>query len=125
MADISSVIEDLEKERCEALISADIGKLEGLFSDRLNWCHSSGRVDTKAQLLERISSGATRYLSMKRSDTRVIVGDSGAVATGLVDMVAIVGDKEHTLSNRYTTAWLVEAGRWRLVAWQSTKAPEN
>ena len=125
MSDIEALIESFEESRCQALISADMDKLDLLFSERLNWCHSSGKVDTKAQLLAKIASGATKYLSMQRTDTKVIAGAEAGVATGLVNMAAIVAGTEHQLSNRYATVWLNEDGNWRLVAWQSTKAPTD
>jgi hypothetical protein len=123
MPEIEALIESLEVERCQALVAADMETLDRLFSERLNWCHSSGKVDSKAQLLAKISSGATKYLTMERTDTRVIAGRNGGVATGLVNMAAIVAGTEHQLSNRYATTWLEEADGWKLVAWQSTKAP--
>lgn len=125
MSNVEALIEALEDERCKALIAADVEKLELLFSERLNWCHSSGKVDTKAQLIAKIASGSTQYLNMQRSDTKVMAGADGGVATGLVDMAAIVAGTQHQLSNRYATVWLNEEGTWRLVAWQSTKAPTD
>ena len=123
MPDTEAMLRSLEDERCAALIAADLEKLGELFSDRLNWCHSSGKVDTKAQLLAKLESGATRYLSMERVDTRFMAGASGGVSTGLVNMAAVVAGTEHQLRNRYATTWLEEDGSWKLVAWQSTKAP--
>jgi hypothetical protein len=125
MTDITALIQSLEEQRCQALIAGDLSALDRLFSEQLNWCHSSGKVDTKAALLERIASGSTKYLNMKRSDTRFIVGTGAAVSTGLVEMAAIVAGKEHQLSNRYATVWFEEGGAWRLVTWQSTRAPAD
>src|SRR6266404_4810504 len=118
MSDVTSLIESLEEQRCQALINGDTQKLAELFSERLNWCHSSGQVDNKRSLLERISSGQTKYKSMSRHEERFVLGSGAAVATGLVQMVAIIGGKEHHLSNRYTTVWLHEDANWRLVVWQ-------
>jgi len=50
MSDVTSLIQSLEEQRCQALINGDAQKLAELFSERLNWCHSSGQVDNKRSL---------------------------------------------------------------------------
>lgn len=121
---VETLIEKLEQERCEAQIAGDVNKLDLLLSTRLNWCHSSGKIDNKASLLENVKSGKIKYVSMKRSNKTYIVGQEAVVATGLVEMVAILAGEERHLSNLYTTAWFKEDDGWKLVAWQSTRAPE-
>lgn len=123
MSNNTGVIEAFESERCQALIDADISRLHKLFSDRLNWCHSSGKVDTKETLLAKIESGQANYLSMERSDTKFMMAGDCGISTGIVSMAAIVAGTEHQLLNRYTTVWFKEGADWKLVAWQSTKAP--
>jgi uncharacterized protein (TIGR02246 family) len=114
----------LEDRRCQAMIAADVATLADLFSDELTWTHSSARQDTKKSFLEALQAGGTRYLEIKRSEERILLHGDVAVITGVVDMRAVVKGDEKTLRNRYTNVWVSKDGGWRMVAWQSTAAPQ-
>src|SRR3546814_12663250 len=77
-------LENLENERCRAMISADMTALDRLFSDKLIWSHSSGHVDNKQEFLAKIEGGASQYLSISREDEKYVISADAAIASGLV-----------------------------------------
>ncbi|MFL9934871.1 nuclear transport factor 2 family protein [Paraburkholderia sp. RL18-103-BIB-C] len=116
-------LKSLEDERCRAMTSADLAALDRVLSDDLIWTHSSGKVDSKKELLAKIESGESQYLSMLREDERYVISDDAAVASGVVIQVVRLGGEVRSLRSRYTNVWFREGDDWRVVAWQSTAAP--
>jgi hypothetical protein len=118
-----SDLKGLEDARCSAMTSADMAALDRLFSDKLIWTHSSAHVDNKQELLAKIESGATQYLSIRREDEKYVISGDAAVASGIVIQEVRLGGVERSLRSRYTNVWFREGSSWRFVAWQSTTAP--
>lgn len=120
-----SELKSLEDQRCVAMTRSDIAALSRLLSDRLIWTHSSGKVDSKQDLLAKIESGASQYLSMLREGEKYLLSENSAVATGVVRMQVRLGGVEKAMRSRYTNVWFREEDDvWRVVSWQSTAAPE-
>jgi hypothetical protein len=99
-------------------------KLDGIFSDDLHYAHSTGEVDTKGSLIDKLTSGKTKYQSIdyeKRDFT--FPAPSIALMTGRVHIRASTG--ENTTDNvlSFLAAWRLEKGHWRFLAWQSCKLP--
>jgi hypothetical protein len=116
-------LKSLEDERCRAMTGGDLAALDRLLSEDLIWTHSSGKVDSKKQLLAKIESGESQYLSMRREDEKCVISAGAAVASGMVSMEVRLGGVERSLRSRYTNVWFREGDVWRVVAWQSTAVP--
>src|SRR5215204_2779519 len=56
MADLTSVILDHERRRCEATVAGDAEALGKLFNDRLRYVHSNALVDGKSDYLANIAN---------------------------------------------------------------------
>ncbi|TCG07893.1 hypothetical protein BZM27_16190 [Paraburkholderia steynii] len=114
---------ELEESRWDAMIAADVARLDELLSEKLSWTHSSGHREDKASLLQRISSGQITYRSITRTDERFTKWESVVLVTGIAEMRVEVGGRETIVKNRFTNVWVKELAVWRLAGWQSTPAP--
>ncbi|PYQ47984.1 MAG: nuclear transport factor 2 family protein [Acidobacteria bacterium] len=121
-----AAIKDLDARRVQAMVRADVKALDPMLADDLTYTHASGIFDTKASLLSSISSGKLKYKSLELTDPRVRVYGNVAVVNGR----AAVQAESATLGPLslklfYTDVWTRQPdGRWRMVAWQSTRIPE-
>lgn len=115
-------VRQVEDRRIKATIANDFATLDAVLADDLTYAHSSGVVDTKASYIESLRSGKTKYESIDRSPSLVRVYGNTALITGS----ATVGLRglAAPLSLRYTLAYVMRDGQWRMVAWQSTRLPQ-
>ena len=111
--------------RVAAMISADPARLAATISDELLYVHSSGSTDTKASLTAALTSGRTKYNTIKYEQR-----DFREVVPGLVLMT---GRGRFTLGKAapftelhlsFLAAYRLEQGVWRFIAWQSCRIPE-
>ena len=78
-------------------------------------------ADTKAAYLEALRSGKTKYRAFDRAPSVVRVYGNTAVVTGTATLSLRGQAAPFTL--RYTLAYVMREGQWRMVAWQSTRLP--
>lgn len=124
MADNGKAIIELDKKRMQAMAAKDIAMLNEVLADDLIYTHSSARLDTKQSLIGNMQSGATVYTSVEPSDVQAQdLGDS-VVLTGVCRIKVSSGGKPMAFGVRFTDVYAKRAGRWQMVAWQSTKLPE-
>ena len=116
----SEEILNLEKQRCEAMIGADVPALSQLFADDMVWIHASAKVDGKPGVLNTISTGKTKYLEISCSDQNVRFYGEMAIVGGIADMKLESAGEVRSLKNRFTIHWLKKGSGWQVVNWQST-----
>ena len=111
----------VEDRRIKAMIDDDFATLEAVLADDLTYTHSSGVVDTKASYIETLRSGKTKYQTIERLPSVVRIYGDTAIITG----TATVGLRGQAapFTLRYTLAYVMRDGQWRMVAWQSTRLP--
>ena len=112
-------IRSLEDRRFRAMVGGDAAALEELLADDLVYTHSSASVDTKASLIESITSRRP-YQQVERSDEQIRLYGDAAVVNGQA-RIELRGPR--TLNLRYVDVWVRRGGRWQMVAWQSTPIP--
>lgn len=113
-----------DDERVRATLAADRAGLNRIYSDELRYAHSTGVVDTKAGLVETITSGRTKYEAFRYEERSFEVLAPGvAIMTGRaqVRVTTAEGPGEATLN--FLAVWREEKGKWRFRAWQSCKIP--
>lgn len=113
-----------DDERVRATLAADRAGLNRIYSDELRYAHSTGVVDTKAGLVETITSGRTNYEAFRYEERSFEVLAPGvAIMTGRARARVITagGPGEATLN--FLAVWREEKGKWRFRAWQSCKIP--
>ena len=58
----------LDRQRMEAMVGLDLPVLDRLLAGELIYTHSSAKVDSKASLIEAMTSGTNAYTSLEPSD---------------------------------------------------------
>jgi Domain of unknown function (DUF4440) len=113
-----------ETARTTAFIHGDMAALDMILGDDLTYVHASGKVDTKASLVESIRSGQVHYISWETRKMHArVVGDSGVidgeyhVRVSDSRVQADPLDVEIFILGVYAR----RSGHWQLIAWQSTR----
>lgn len=123
----SSAFADLraaDDERTAAILAADAGRLGAILSDELHYAHSNGVVDTKAAFIESLTSRRSVYKSFEYTRHRFIPVAPGVVLmTGRALIRAGSAEQQNLLDLNFLAVWRQEGGRWRFLAWQSSRNP--
>lgn len=117
-------VRQIEGRRFEAIVRCDFAEIDRILADDLTYTHSSGRLETKAQFLAALQSGL-RFEAIEPEEVLVrVYGDAGLV-TGRAQMRVRSQDRQTSFAVRFTTVYVKRQGRWQMVAWQSTRLPEQ
>ena len=124
MAGNAQTVIELDRQRMEAMAKKDIAALNALISDDLIYTHSTARLDTKQSLIGNMESGSTVYTSLLPSDVKAQdLGDT-VVLTGSCRIGVMSQGRPNSFGVRFTDVWANKAGKWQMVAWQSTRTPD-
>ena len=115
---------ELENQRIAAMIAGDETTLDAVLADDLIYTHSTARVETKAEFIGNVTSGRTRYVSFERHDVKIRDYGDTAVVTGHAKLHVKTGHQDVEFQVRFLDIYRKLNGRWQMVAWQSTKAPD-
>lgn len=119
-----SAVRAADDARIAGSIAADPARLDAAYSDDLRYAHSSGKIDTKASYLHALTSGATKYFSIRYDDRNFkLVAPGVVLMTGHADYHHLSNGQPASLYLGFLAVWRNENGHWRLVAWQSCKVP--
>jgi len=115
-----SLANDLEMKRSEAMVSGNIGLLNDIFSERLSYGHSSGLIDNKAEMLNKISAGIydyhhieTKVLSATRSYNGLLI------VMGNVEIDVILNGTHRIMDSVYVGVYEKMDNRWKFIAHQT------
>jgi hypothetical protein len=98
--------------------------LRTIFSDELHYAHSTGEVDSKTSLIDKLTSRKTKYLVMEYEKRDFTLPSAGvALMTGRMHIRAVTGENTTDGVFAFLAAWRLEKGEWRFLAWQSCKLP--
>lgn len=122
-ADVERAIFEADDARYQAMLAGDVAQLESQLADELLYTHSSALVDTKAQYLDAMREGRTRYLVAQRKQAQVRLFGLVAVMHGHVIMQIESQSGKRDLNNLFQAVWIQRDGRWQLASWASTVIP--
>jgi ketosteroid isomerase-like protein len=107
-------IEALEKRRCAALTSGDVGALGELMADDLVHVHGNGHRDGKADYLYGVQH-KYRFHTIERGELNIRVYGNVAVVVGPLNQVVSVNgvDKLNTISAVVTQTWVRSGDGWK------------
>lgn len=112
-----------EDRRFAAMLRGDTALIRTLLADELAYTHTSGRLETKADFLRSIGSGALRYEAIEPEQRSVRLHDRVAVVLGRSAMRAGIGGEARAFRIRYVAVYVRQDGHWLLTVWQSTVVP--
>lgn len=114
-----------DEERVAAMAASDRTRLEAIFSPDLRYAHSNGAVDTRASFVETLAAKRSVYESVDYKDRQFFVAAPGIVLmSGRVIVHLKQGEQKRSLDLNFLSVWREEQGKWRFLAWQSSRAPE-
>ena len=110
-----------EKGWAQAVVSQNFAKLQRVLDEELIYAHSTGIIETKAEYLGKLKSGAQKYTAIDHHKTTVRVHGDAAVAHSIVVMQGnnASGPFDNRLMMIHT--WVKKGGEWRLAAHQTTQ----
>src|SRR6266568_3102880 len=114
-----------EEARLQAMVKADLAALDDVLADDLSYIHSSGSADSKREFIDAIRMGRLKYKQLDREGVAVRVYGDVAVLTGRGRFQVRSGEKDLDVRLLFTDVYVKRGGKWRMVAWQSTRLAEK
>src|SRR5580700_11630460 len=102
----------------EAAIKQDKAGLDRWLADDLNYAHSNGLMQSKAEYIAAVTKGLSHYESFHESDTKIAIYGTAAVLTGLEDVKTSKGESYRV---RTLEVYVKNNGRWQMAAHQSAR----
>ena len=114
------------REWADAMVRGDVAALERLFHDELVVTSGNGTVRGKAGELDDVKpTPDIKTYFFKTEDLRVRVYDDAAVLTGHAKWRINYKERDIDNERRFTSMYVKEKGRWRMVALQVTRLAEQ
>lgn len=115
-----------EQARRAALLAGDGDALASLLSPELVYVHSTGARDRRDSYVEKIRSGALRYLNLDFEDLQAVsAGEGVVVLTGRMQATVRRDGQDRAVRSLYLAVWVRrdDANGWWMVAHQGTPLP--
>jgi ketosteroid isomerase-like protein len=106
-----------------ALLSKDSIALSNLLADDVTYGHSTGLIQTKAELIRSVMSGEQDYKTIEPSNINVRIYDNTGVVTINLKVNLNYQSKPLDMNLLATLVWVKIKGEWKLVARQAVKLP--
>ena len=121
-ADKSEAVKAAEKSWAAATVAGDEAKLGQVLADDLTYTHSNGDTDNKAAYINNLKTGARKYhkLDHESMDVRLYGNTAVLTATAQVE-TSQKGGSATPAHLRFIHVWIMQNGRWQLVAHQSLR----
>jgi ketosteroid isomerase-like protein len=120
-ADAKKAVLAAEQEFIAAMIKHDKAALEKLLADDLVYIHSSSKTETKAEVIQAVTSGSATYESIEFRDTTVRQYGDVVVTTHK----AAITTKQSGVSNLLVThVWVKHKDGWQFASRQASRLPQ-
>ena len=121
---VISAVTAADDERMAAMKAGDAARLNAIFSDELRYAHSNGAVDNKGAFVDSLATGKTVYENFEYKDRTILPAAPGiALMSGRVLVKVRAGEQKLSVDLNYLAVWREENGKWRFLAWQSSRNP--
>ena len=102
-----------------ALIAADLAELSRIFADDYVQYDESGKQSTKLEVLDRLKTGAIRFLSMVSTARRIrLLTEDVAIVHGSEEDEVEQAGKRFSIRYVYLDVVMIREGRWQIVGSQ-------
>jgi uncharacterized protein (TIGR02246 family) len=116
--EISKLFEDGDR----ALIACDVAELSRIFADDYVQYDDSGNASTKSDVIDRLTSGAIRFISMISTGRRIrMLRDDVAIVHGSEDDIVEQNEKRFPARYVYLDIVMKRGEAWQIVASQLSK----
>jgi Domain of unknown function (DUF4440) len=97
-----------------ALVDANALSLDSIYHRDFTYIGPGGELRSRAQQIAALTSGRVDVIEGRSDSVEVHVYGPAAIVIGQFIGSAQVGTDRFSFRERYSTTWLLEAGRWRL-----------
>lgn len=101
------------------LLKPDTAKLKDLIANELSYGHSSGKVDSKASLIESLVSGDSQFPSLEVSGQSIRIVNNAAIVRHVLQGETISKGTPGKIKLQVLTIWQKQADGWKLIARQA------
>ena len=123
-AGVEQELTRLSEQYVAALKGGDAAALERIWADDLTFVNAGGAVQSKAQRLADIKSGANKFETLEPAEQTWRVYGDAAVSTSLSTIKGQYGGQEVSGRFRVTQVYALRGGGWQIVAIQMTRAAQ-
>lgn len=123
-ADADDSIVAAEKNWAKSVVALDFSALEQIYSDDLIYAHSTGVTDTKKEYLDKLKQGKQKYSLIEHETMKTKIFGNAAIAHATVRMKGISPTEAFDRQLMMIHVWVMQGGKWRMVAHQTTKLKE-
>ena len=120
---VFKAIEELDKQRSQALIDGDIDKVETFLGSSLRYVHSSSTDEDRTVYLQKLRDGFYNYQALESSEKDYRRFGDCVIVNGQIRVHVIANGNEKDFKARYTQVWVTEDAAWKMVSWQTTLLP--
>ncbi len=115
-------IRAMERSWNESRVRADVVALGSLLADGWTVTHGDGTINTKAEYLADLKSGARKFFGdVKQDDFTVRIYGDTAVAAGVSDSKVEYKGKPSGGALRFTRVYVKRDGRWQMIVSHATR----
>jgi ketosteroid isomerase-like protein len=100
----------------QAMVAHDRAMLDALYAPGLDYVHSSGKHENKAEAIEAVVNGKDRIESLELTDTVVTVYGATALVKAKILMRLANGETITTLNLDVLLVWIKNGTRWQMAA---------
>jgi ketosteroid isomerase-like protein len=115
-------IRAMEKLWNQSRVRADVAALGTLLANDWTVTHGDGTINTKAEYLADLKSGARKFFGdVKQDDFTVRIYGDTAVAAGVSDSKVEYKGKPSGGALRFTRVYVKRNGRWQMIVSHATR----
>lgn len=104
----------LHKKKFDWLISKQYDSLLTLFHEDIEYIHSNGWVESKADIIADLKSGKLNYKRVVVSEAKVRLSKNIAILTGKGVFFVTMDNKDLEIKLLYSEVYIKEKGKWLL-----------
>lgn len=115
-----SLAKHLEMNRSKAMISRNLEVLNKIFSGDLSYGHSSGLIDNKTEMLDKIANGVYVYHNIETKVlSATLSGNTLLIIMGNVEIDVTLNGKHRIMDSVYVGVYQKSEDNWEFIAHQT------
>ena len=120
----ADAVKAAEKAWASATVAVNESALKQLLADDLTYTHSTGETDTRAVFIDNLKTGVRKYHKVNHESMDVRLYGNTAVLTATAQIeTSQKGGSVNPAHLRFIHLWVLQNGRWQMVAHQSLRLP--
>ncbi|HSY93331.1 MAG TPA: nuclear transport factor 2 family protein [Candidatus Binatus sp.] len=126
MTNDEQLIWKLFEDGDRALIAVDVSELSRIYADDYVQYDESGETSTKSDLVQKLTSGTMRLISMISTGRRIrVLRDDVAIVHGSEDDIIEQAGRRFPARYFYMDVVMKRDGKWQIVASQLSRPPAS